>query len=149
MMLATEAARLRCRSGTILGRLVVPLVWRTSATSSSLGSVRALRSDGTGDTGSSCSVPPSSKPASMIVPQLAIRQCETGQSYDGHALVVAGIQDVEQGRHVSSSFSLCRFQICAQTGNFARISEKQITYFPLSVKSIVTRWNYSSVRTET
>ena len=38
MMLPTEATRLRWRSGTRFGRLVVPLVCRTSATSSPSGS---------------------------------------------------------------------------------------------------------------
>ena len=36
-MLPADAKRLRCRSGTSFGRLVVPLVCRTSATSSSPG----------------------------------------------------------------------------------------------------------------
>ncbi len=36
-MLSSEAARLVCVSGTPLGRLVVPLVWRNSATSTGSG----------------------------------------------------------------------------------------------------------------
>src|SRR5487761_1396118 len=41
-MLPAEAKRLRCRSGTSLGRLVVPLVCRTRATSSSPGAPAVL-----------------------------------------------------------------------------------------------------------
>ena len=36
-MLRVDVTRLACVSGTRLGRLVVPLVWRTSATSSGFG----------------------------------------------------------------------------------------------------------------
>ena len=34
-----------------------------------------------------------------LVPQLTVRQCETGLGYDGHVLVMADIHDVEKRRH--------------------------------------------------
>src|SRR5437763_767430 len=74
-----------------------------------------------------------------LVAQLAVRQREAGLGYDGHALVVAGAQDVEQGWHGCSSSSpdICRFQIFAQNSLFARISERNIPSSPLSVKSVI------------